>query len=737
MRRYNRNELSIKSQYELNKIARTEKIISNFNLSTDRSLLIDLILKYREYRVIKRILEYNKQSYFNIQEFINKNLLILELNELDIYIKDKFIINIGIENMDICVYISKFSNVALDVVMLVNKNKYIYAIGYLEFYEEDGDFNKYVLHIPKDLNIINKDYILEDMYLLFLEDKCDIKIFEVYYNIYYKKLINESIYGYMYKIEGFDVNIVKESKYPLYLNINRFTVESRYLKEFFFVSVLRIEPLTYIFGNSAKELLVDNEFKLNFSYFNDLDIILDNFNGEVNIYDGFMSNSSMRYCDIFYAYVEYFKKKVENLEKVIYKDIVYITEYNLPNKIDKLQCFSLSNIDINKNIQKYIFINIDDDGISILENKYSNEDYKVAYKININSEINLKSDKFSNFEVIKYIMYYFKLKLFDNSLRLFDFDDNIFFEIKNNFDSIEEKLMINLEKTEINNPTQYFMYYENKDKYQESKKNYEMLKYISQKVFDSYIDDKESYVFKVKNILADIKDEELKKLSIFRNEIDEIITYLSYNIIHRYFEKYNISEILKKFAYIKMNGKLLKTKAFIEVLKEYVPGRYINFKNTDEKNLIQNIYEIEKHKIKGNYLIEYNCFRIKYKLRIYYNDYNKQKILILDEYKNKASFDKIVETKELELEFEYIFEFSDKKEEKLYLRIPDEFVEMDENDFLSLENYGIDNIEINEVTNMIIRIILIYLKNNVRIYFIKRIKDQLFYSKFDKELIVW
>ena len=56
MKKYNRNELVIKSQYELSQIARTENLVNRFNTNLDREKLIDLIIKYREYRIIKRIL---------------------------------------------------------------------------------------------------------------------------------------------------------------------------------------------------------------------------------------------------------------------------------------------------------------------------------------------------------------------------------------------------------------------------------------------------------------------------------------------------------------------------------------------------------------------------------------------------------------------------------------------------------------------------------------------------------
>ena len=75
MKKYNRNELVIKSQYELSQIARTENLVNRFNTNLDREKLIDLIIKYREYRIIKRILMYNQDSFYKLQEFINKNLL--------------------------------------------------------------------------------------------------------------------------------------------------------------------------------------------------------------------------------------------------------------------------------------------------------------------------------------------------------------------------------------------------------------------------------------------------------------------------------------------------------------------------------------------------------------------------------------------------------------------------------------------------------------------------------------
>ncbi|CAM3453431.1 hypothetical protein [Pseudostreptobacillus hongkongensis] len=736
MKKYNRNELVIKSQYELSQIARTENLVNRFNTNLDREKLIDLIIKYREYRIIKRILMYNQDSFYKLQEFINKNLLLLELFKDDIYINQQFIIFMGIDNQDIEIHIKKSMKISTDIVLLVNYNKYIYAIAYLEYLEEEGEYVKYRLCIPKELNIIDEEYILEDMYLIFLEENCDIKLFEVYFSIYYKKMINESVYGYMYKIKKFYNKIVENSKYPLFLKINRFYIKSKTIKEDFYIIIIRIDPLTCIYGKNAKKIFINNKFKINSSYFNDVEEILNNFDDSIDIYDSFGSSSSIKYSDLFYSYIQYFKNKVENAEKLIYKDVRYITESKvIDNKIDTIEVIAKNNIELSKVEQGYIIIYINDKEINILESKYRYIDNKIAYDINIDMNLKLQSSNFSNSRIIEYIFKYLKIKMYDRNLELYNLKDNIIFNLENK-DNIEKTIEKNLNKAEEIFPTNYNLYLEDNIMFELSKKNYEILIYLSRKIFELYLADRNKYTFKIYDILDSDIENRLTSLEINRERIDEIIMYLAYSSIDVYFNRYSIIESLKKFSRIRMYGEVLKTKAFIEVLKEYIPGKYISLSNYNSENHIYKLYEIYEKEYTGDIITKYNYKDVEYKLSIYYIDYKSKKVLILDENMNKSYFDKLKECKEILLLFEYIYEFKENVIKEYLIRVPEKYIEIDEIEFLNLSNVGISVDEINEVTNEILRVFIIPLNKGLEIYFVRRINDQLYYVKFDKVTFV-
>lgn len=169
MRRYEKNQIVLNSIYQLKNIVNEEKICNKFSISNNREELIDLILKNMEYKILNRISTYQEDKIYFLQEYIDKSLRILKFDINDVYIKQKFKIYLNIKNEDIYVYINKNKKISLENVMIINKNKYIYAIGYLEYVKIDGQYIKYKLNIEKELNFLNNNISCEKIYMLFLK----------------------------------------------------------------------------------------------------------------------------------------------------------------------------------------------------------------------------------------------------------------------------------------------------------------------------------------------------------------------------------------------------------------------------------------------------------------------------------------------------------------------------------------------------------------------------------------
>lgn len=710
MKKYRENEIVLKSYYDLEKILKNEKLISSFEYIKDRNQLIELLLKYRKYNILKRILEFREDGINNIQNFLDNYLILLNF-EINLKIEEKIEIYIDIDNKIGNIYVTKNSIFSKDIVLIVNKNRYIYAIGYLKYICDEREYEKYELIIKKDLNRIDLYYSNEELFFLFLEDKCDIKVYEIYYNQYISKLYHESIYGFIFKIEEFKVKKYVDTVDLIYINMKNNFFESIYLKEEFFVSIFTEN--VYLYGIEARDNYINSNFSLQESIFFNLKEILDNFEDKIVVKNFFSKRFEINYKDIYFKYMDYYISKIEMENKIKVKNYIPIIDekyiFNFEKIVSKsyyldFMYISQNYIDLNQKYSKELVLYLNDYSFSIFESICEIKDAKIMYNVYLKNILKLKTNSFNYEKIIELLSKYLKYnEERENFISLFSYEDDFLTSLKNNEYKLENVYLNDKEKN----------------------------KYIYNAilVFNYYLKNQNKAFFKILNM-----DTIINEKNILNLHIEEIIQYLSYESIKKFFEKYNFLDILKTYNCVRLNGNILKTKAFFEVIKEYIAGNFINLKKSEDKDFLYKLNKIYELENEGKINFDYEFLDLNYRFVVYYYNHKEEKIKIIDSDNIlKGYIDKFESTNYLDIEFEIINEFKDSEVITKRINILDTFLEMDEEKILELTDNGINLSEINEIVNGILRVFFIFKDNKIKIYFIKRIFDQTYIKGIEKE----
>ena len=382
---------------------------------------------------------------------------------------------------------------------------------------------------------------------------------------------------------------------------------------------------------------------------------------------------------------------------------------------DKYFCTNLKYIDINKKNNNYTLFYIDDSEFSILDVNYRVRDSKVSYEVDVNIEKKYVSDLFNIKNIKKYLIYIIKFLVLENPLKEIFYMDMLKFEDK--LKSLEEIY-----------PIMYNEYIYDKVLYSKSMQNYRKFEYISNYVWEIYINDIHEQFINLEN-LYDFGDFNiLNGKFITRESVDHIVKQLSKIHIDNFFKNYDTIDIIKKFINIKISGELLKTKVIYDYLKEYVPGRYINNNiNNNKEDLFYFLYKYDELKSRGEIKFIYNLNDIKYTFNLYSLNYKMEKYEIMKSNINKYGYiDRIAETEYIDFILEYEYEYMEKNIKNIKWNLLKEYIEMDENDFLNMIDIGIEKNYINEVVEGKIRIFIYTDDYKLKFYQIKRINDQMY-----------
>lgn len=721
---FNRNDLMIKTDFELSKIAKREELLNRYAMYNKKDVLIDKILEHlnKKYKYIISKLNEDKRS--NISRYIKDNIVDLVYYENDIVFEEEFRIYLDIDNIVNKVFVSNDKRISTDLIILSNLENEIYAVGYLEYVSSSRDYKEYKICIRKDTNFI-KEKIYDKLKIIFFEEGSDLRVFNIYDEINVNDLIHESIYTYSVFIDKYEI-IKPKILDKLYINLGSKKVESIYRNEEFYILFVNYTKNIIYFGEDVKDYLINDNFKYREYEILNIKDVFNYFDEEIKCIDMNSNIFVLKGREIFSLFINSYISKIEADKLIKIKEIEYISDFcdkKLNSKYNKYFYVNLKYIDNNKKNSTYTLFYIDDNEFSFLDVSYTIKDSKVSYDLVLNVEKKYQSNIFNNDNIKKFLVYLIKFLITDNELNDIYYLDLINFREKIN-------------DLEYTYPIMYDKYVDNNYLYSKAKQNYKIFEYIAERVWHVYINSIHEQYIK----LDDIYNFDNKSILIGKYISREVMDYLvkEFSKIHidNFFKNYDTIDIIKKFINIKMSGELLKTKVIYDVLKEYIPGRYIsNNTSSDKENLFKYLYKYDELQNKGEIKFDYIFKDIKYEFTLYSLNYKSEKEEVLKSNINKYGYiDKISETIYISFILEYEYEYMENNIKELKWYLIKEYTEMDENDFLEMSNIGIEKNYINEVVEGKVRIFVHYEENKLKFYQIKRINDQL-YINFSESLI--
>ena len=721
---FNRNDLMIKTDFELSKIAKREELLNRYAMYNKKDVLIDKILEHlnKKYKYIISKLNEDKRS--NISSYIKDNIVDLVYYENDIVFEEEFRIYLDIDNIVNKVFVSNDKRISTDLIILSNLENEIYAVGYLEYVSSSRDYREYKICIRKDTNFI-KEKIYDKLKIIFFEEGSDLRVFNIYDEINVNDLIHESIYTYNVFIDKYEI-IKPKILDKLYINLGSKKVESIYRNEEFYILFVNYTKNIIYFGEDVKDYLINDNFKYREYEILNIKDVFNYFDEEIKCIDMNSNIFVLKGREIFSLFINSYISKIEADKLIKIKEIEYISDFcdkKLNSKYNKYFYVNLKYIDNNKKNSTYTLFYIDDNEFSFLDVSYTIKDSKVSYDLVLNVEKKYQSNIFNNDNIKKFLVYLIKFLITDNELNDIYYLDLINFREKIN-------------DLEYTYPIMYDKYVDNNYLYSKAKQNYKIFEYIAERVWHVYINSIHEQYIKLDDIYNFDNNSILIGKYISREVIDYLVKEFSKIHIDNFFKNYDTIDIIKKFINIKMSGELLKTKVIYDVLKEYIPGRYIsNNTSSDKENLFKYLYKYDELQNKGEIKFDYIFKDIKYEFTLYSLNYKSEKEEVLKSNIDKYGYiDKISETIYISFILEYEYEYMENNIKELKWYLIKEYTEMDENDFLEMSNIGIEKNYINEVVEGKVRIFVHYEENKLKFYQIKRINDQL-YINFSESLI--
>ncbi|MGM0508838.1 MAG: molecular chaperone [Fusobacteriota bacterium] len=460
------------------------------------------------------------------------------------------------------------------------------------------------------------------------------------------------------------------------------------------------EEVKYLFGYDAKHRMIRNDYSGRASIFQNIKRWINNYNEDIDIYDEGGNLRVVKKRDIIKKYIEHvievserqFKCRFHKLHisspvklkkqyLMMFQDILSEYEIEKEEALDEGMAVLYNTLE--KQIQKRSFRNgkeykalvIDCGGgtTDLSSCSFSIEKGKVAYKININTTFENGETNFGGnnltFRILQFMKivlahYYKHDEVLDIDQLLSVSSGDIFRNVDEfGTDEIYKKLDEKYEEAEVIIPTKYSRY-ENRsgEEYQKVKNNYYFLWEIAENMkkdffkktnilrnkFDSRLtEDRDSdlqITLLKKWTLSVMKDNQLVDVNRFPNvvfnitEINKLIRADIYAIVKKFLEKFYESRELMEYSIIKLTGQSCKINIFKEALKEFVPGRSIEFKHRkagDENYLdlklscLKGVIQYINAKKHGNIVvnIENNIPIVPYSISSYtFTD--KEKILI-------------------------------------------------------------------------------------------------------------
>lgn len=408
--------------------------------------------------------------------------------------------------------------------------------------------------------------------------------------------------------------------------------------------------------------------------------------------------------------------------------------------------------------------------------KYIINKGSVSYNLNIKTSFENGDENFGGNNLTYRIMQFLKVilayKYRNKSITIDDlihYDSSVLYKIidEHGTEKLFEKLVCEYEKSEKIIPTKYSKF-ENKmnDEYKKVKNNFYMLWEASEQLkkefftkdgrirtkfsLNSYIDkqnekeksDLHSTMLKSWNLHVYDEQNIFYKIEQFPNniftirEIEKIVKIEIYGMLRKFLNTYYKEGILFEYSLIKLSGQSTKINTFQEVLKEFVPGKMIEYKDLEDRD---------------NYQLKLNCLdgAIKYlnykkfghmdvkmenkvplvPYSVYTESYTGEKIKMLKTSRKASVIVNYIDKRDSALELKiYVHNAEDELKKELIYKNEKGYIELDSKDII--EKYGgiITQNETDSIPNNIVRFFIYTDVNNWGFYVlsIKRKNDQLY-----------
>lgn len=405
--------------------------------------------------------------------------------------------------------------------------------------------------------------------------------------------------------------------------------------------------IKYLFGYEARQEMKKNNYTSTASIFQGIKRWVNTFEIIEEVYDDFGNSARVSRGEIINSYIEHIIKTAEHQFKCKFKNIhisspvklkaqfismfqKIVSNYNVESEDVLDEGISVMYNTIANQIEKRNFENgqeykalvIDCGGgtTDLSSCSFNIEEGDISYKVNIKTTFENGDTNFGGNNLTYRIFQFMKIVLayhYENKEEIIDIDKLIPIPSGDIFRSVDEEgvnsIYYELEEyyewAEQIIPTKYKLF-ENKtnDDYQKVKSNFHFLWEIA--------DNMKKDFFQKTNILrnkfdsselpeseSDLQITHLSKWGLslmnkdnFENinefpsvvfnikEINKLIMADIYDIVRKFLEKFYESRELTEYSIIKLTGQSCRIDIFKEALKEFVPGRSIEFKQKKDKN---------------------------------------------------------------------------------------------------------------------------------------------------------
>lgn len=407
------------------------------------------------------------------------------------------------------------------------------------------------------------------------------------------------------------------------------------------VDCSELNNIKYLFGYDAKARMKKNDYSTTATVFHSIKRWVNSYEENIDIYDEYGNIATITKAEIIREFMKYVVKCAEHQFKCKFANIHISSPVKLKVQFlemfdNIMEGYTIEKEDVLDEGMSVLYNTIAN---LIEKNKfYDGEEYKalvidcgggttdlsscafsieegdISYKVNIKTTFENGDTNFGGDNITFRIMQFMKIvfaEYYAKSGREVDIDSlittpsaDIFrhvdeFGVKSVYKDFEDRY----NEAEMVIPTKYKKY-ENKpsDEYQKVKNNFYFLWEISDNMkkeffqktnilrnkFDSsevYDGESDLNVTQLNRWgLSVIKNENLESVVDFPNvvfnikEINKLIKADIYEIVRKFLEKFYESRELSEFSIIKLTGQSCRIDIFKEALKEFVPGRSIEFK---------------------------------------------------------------------------------------------------------------------------------------------------------------